>query len=491
MSISASLANALSGIRVNNKLAETASNNLANMLTDGYGRQVVNVGSVALGGQGAGARVTSIDREMALEYTRPRRQADSETADLDARAEALTRLGVALGEADGDDGLFLRIQTFETRLRELAESPDATPRHDATIEAAKDVATMLNRLSETAAIIRQDADAAIHVDVQSVNTNLQRIADLNAEIQLLKATDNSFPALVDQRERLIDEVNAVIPVQTQVQSSGAIHLYTNEGFFLLRENPKVIDFTPQDLITAPMVYAPGGAGALSGLTVDGEEISPGSGERFAVQSGSLAGHFAARDEIGPLFQERIDRIAADLIARFEDPAVDPTLAAGDAGLFTDAGAILDLSVIEGLAGRISINALADPSQGGDAAKLRDGLQSATAGPTSSDTILRSLLDTLRGDRAGAGVPGLTGSYSAAELVSGVVELTAISRTSAETDVTRQNAMRTALAEAEAERVGVDRDAELASLIQIEQAYNANVQVIQTVSRMLQELSELR
>ena len=79
----------------------------------------------------------------------------------------------------------------------------------------------------------------------------------------------------------------------------------------------------------------------------------------------------------------------------------------------------------------------------------------------------------------------------AEMASGLVETTAIERTDADTSAARITATRHALADSEAARIGVDKDAELASLIQIEQAYNANVQIIQTVSRMMQELMELR
>ena len=40
-------------------------------------------------------------------------------------------------------------------------------------------------------------------------------------------------------------------------------------------------------------------------------------------------------------------------------------------------------------------------------------------------------------------------------------------------------------------LGVDQDREMQRLIQIEQAYAANAQVIQTASRMLDELTRLR
>ena len=132
MSMSSSLAHALSGLRVTGKLTETASNNLANVLTDGYGRQVVDVSSVALNGQGAGVRVTAVQRAMAPEYTVPRRQADGDAARGTVLAEGLARIGQALGEATDEDGLFRRIEDFEARLRDLAEVPEAAPRQTRT-----------------------------------------------------------------------------------------------------------------------------------------------------------------------------------------------------------------------------------------------------------------------------------------------------------------------------------------------------------------------
>ena len=376
-------------------------------------------------------------------------------------------------------------------MRALAETPEAEPRQASAVDAAKDLVALLNRLSDAAATTRQNADASIDAEVATVNTNLQKIADLNAKIQFIAPTDLTLPTLIDERERLVDEISAIIPVKGQLQDSGALHLYTAEGVFILRERAETVSFNHNAIITAQMEYQPAGAGALSGIFVGTQEITPGSGDRFAVHSGSLAGHFTMRDDLAIDFQDRIDGFAADLVARFEDPTVDPTLTAGDPGLFTDGGAPLDPLLVTGLAGRISLNALADPLQGGTVSALRDGLQAAAPGPAASDTIVRNLLGTLRAPNAASGVPGLSGAYSSIELAAGIVEITAIARTGAETDASRINATRIAMAEAEASRIGVDQDAELASLIQIEQAYNANVQIIQTVSRMMQELTELR
>lgn len=491
MSLSSSLFNALSGMTVNTKMTEIASNNLANALTDGYGRQTVNLGSAALGGQGIGVAERSITRASAPQHTESRRQADGESANATLQAEALARLGVQLGEATAEDGLFRRISSLETSLRQLSESPESTPLQTQSVTAAKDLVEMLNNLSDQALTMRSDADAAIAQDVATVNRNLQDIETLNAKIQALSVSDNSVPTLIDQRERLIDEVNAIIPVRIQPQSNNVVHLYTAGGQFILQEKASLLEFNRTPVITTPMVYDPTGGGALSGLTLQGRDIAPGSGNPQQVSEGTLAGHFAVRDQITVDHLERLDQFAANLISRFEDPAVDPTLVTGSAGLFTDNGGVLDPTNIEGLSRRISVNSLADPDQGGDPAKLRDGLQSAGPGPLNSDTIPRNFLDALTGQVPATGIPGLAGSLSAFQTVSGIVELVGIERTSAEASAARLSSTRATLASSEADRIGVDTDQELQALIQIEQAFSANVQVVQTASRMLQELLEIR
>ena len=75
--------------------------------------------------------------------------------------------------------------------------------------------------------------------------------------------------------------------------------------------------------------------------------------------------------------------------------------------------------------------------------------------------------------------------------SGIVEATGIARTRLDSDSAGATSIRLVLADDEAARIGVDTDAELQSLIQIEQAYSANIQVIQAASRMLSELTEIR
>ena len=78
MSISSALNIALSGLTATGKLAEITSGNLANALTDGYGRQTVTLSSGVLGGLGNGVAVAGVDRASSPELTSARRIADGD-----------------------------------------------------------------------------------------------------------------------------------------------------------------------------------------------------------------------------------------------------------------------------------------------------------------------------------------------------------------------------------------------------------------------------
>lgn len=490
MSISGSFSNALSGLGVTSRLAEVASNNLANALTKGYARQSVDIGARELDGRGVGVRTLGVNRNSVPDLTASRRLADSDAAASQPQAEALSRLGVALGEATSDDGLFRRIETLEARLRGLAETPESEPRQIAVAEAAGDVASFLNGLSDTIATERQNADSLIASQVRTVNDNVAQIDDLNEKITRLEAGGRDVATLIDQRELLIDEVSSILPVRTLPQSNGNIFLTTAQGQFLLAEEPVELEFTRTPIITAGMTYDPAGAGALSGVTLNGLDLTPGATGSQVLKSGALFGNLKVRDEIAQDMNTQIDEFAADLIQRFESPAVDPTLNIGDPGLFTDNGSAYDPLVPEGLASRISLNAAVDRSQGGDVTLLRDGLNATAPGPAFSNTIPRAYVDALQ-QPVTSTITGISGDLSSFQMATGLAEYTGELRSRTEIQSSVLISTREALAANEAREIGVDQDAELQSLIQIEQAFSANIQVIQTASRMLEELTEIR
>jgi flagellar hook-associated protein 1 FlgK len=227
------------------------------------------------------------------------------------------------------------------------------------------------------------------------------------------------------------------------------------------------------------------SGGLSGLTLNGKPISTAS-EGGLISGGSLTAQFAIRDELAPQAQSQLDAVARDLVQRFADPAVDPSLAVGAAGLFTDDGSAFVASEEAGLAQRLKINAAADPAQGGALWRLRDGLAATSAGSVGNSKLLSSLQAALVAPRAPVSGGFMAGARSFATLSADMVSGIASARVTAESEASFASARLDTLRGQELEG-GVDTDQEMQSLLLIEQAYAANAKVISTIGDMIQTL----
>ena len=119
---------------------------------------------------------------------------------------------------------------------------------------------------------------------------------------------------------MIDDISRIIPLREVPRGNGQVALFSAGGAVLLDGSPATLGFVPAGMIVPGMTQ---GSGALSGLTINGKPVAKGEGG--AVSGGSLAGHFAVRDDLGPQAQARLDALARDLTERFSDPALDASL----------------------------------------------------------------------------------------------------------------------------------------------------------------------
>lgn len=488
MSISTAFRNAQSGLSVALRRADLVSSNVANALTPGYVRRDLAVSEQSTAGGGAGPKVDGVTRASDVALTRERRLAEGGAAREQAIATAQQALNRALGEPDDAFSLSGKYQQLESSLRALATTPESSPNQSQVLEAARAVVAGVNEVAGRAQQLREEADQAISRDVKYVNDALKQVEDLNQTISLAGNGGRDASSLLDQRQNLINEISKIIPVREIPRDDGGSDLITTEGVFLIAGKAQTLEFTPRGVVTPDLSYD-GGAGLLSGLTIKGVDITPGGPRpNQAIKGGSLAGNFAVRDQIIPEFTAQIDSLAGDLVQRFE--AGDTTLAAGSPGLFTDNGAAYDATKETGLAGRLKLNDLVDPTAGGALFRLRDGLGAVTEGPTGNATIVNSLLDSLREARALSPGAQLSGLKSAAQAAASIASDVGAKRLSAEQRLSTSQARATSIVDAEQTALGVDTDAELQKLVYIQQAYAANARVLQVAQDMIETLSRI-
>ncbi|MEM9813972.1 MAG: flagellar basal body rod C-terminal domain-containing protein, partial [Pseudomonadota bacterium] len=205
------------------------------------------------------------------------------------------------------------------------------------------------------------------------------------------------------------------------------------------------------------------------------------------EGGALAAAFEVRDVTTPDVNSDLDLLAEDLILRFEDTAVDPTLAPGDAGLFTDAGGPYNALDVTGLAGRIALNAAVDPEQGGDTWRLRDGINALAQGDVGDSAILDALNTAYTDPVAPPAATGIAVAVSATGFASQISSQQAARQLQADADATFSASFNATLRQSETSITGVNTDAELQFLIFVEQLYAANAQVIRVIDELFAEL----
>lgn len=488
MTISQALSNANSGLAVTGRRASVTANNISNALTEGYSRRDVMLSERTTLGAGGGVTVAGVARASNPALTLERRGADAEFARNDAEASALARISNLLGAPEDPNALFEKYARLDASFRALANAPDSATAQQSSVTAAADLANSFNKISSAYQQIRLEADTEIAQRIATVNTVLQQIDKLNSAIQSASVTNGDTAGLIDQRQRLIDQVNESIPVRELQRDNGVVELMTHQGVFLVAGQARTIQFTQTPVITDQSTYN-GGAGVLSGLTVDGINITPGGPGAQGVTDGAIAGLFAVRDQIVPEMSLALDALAFELVERFSDPALDPTLAPGAPGIFTDAGAPADPLMLIGVAGRIAINAVIDSTAGGEARRVRDGLGSLVPGPAGSDVFVRALIDTMSISRTPPAGLQSGRDLGAAEGAAHLTSLAGAARATANLRLGSAQILAERLSDAEKLETGVDIDRELQKILEIEQAYAANARVIQAVDEMIERLFE--
>ena len=484
MTISSALSNALAGLTAAGRSTEIIAANISNATTPGYAKRSVELSSTSANLTG-GVTVGGVVRHADPALTNARRGAEADMVNARATEGFLTRLESSLGTPDDPGALTNMIAQFDAGLLAASSRPDSIERLEGAVLAAKDLVDTITTASRDVSRMRSEADASIDAQVSRLNSALQEMETLNARIAQFTVTGKDTSSLQDIRQSLVDEINEIVPVREAKRENGKVALYSQAGAVLIDGSAREFEFTRVNTVTPHMTL---GGGTLSGLTMDGRDIRI-TGSNSDLPGGTLAAQFAIRDDLGPEALSQLDAIARDLVERFQDPAVDPTLGAGDAGLFTDGGVAFDPLDEVGLSERLSVNPLVDRTEGGEAWRLRDGIGAAGPGAVGQAALIDALRDTLSATQVPVSGDFGGNAISFADLASTYMSQVGIQRLSADQGLTFAAAAFQEMSQAEL-AAGVDTDAELQNLIVVEQAYAANARMIQVVEEMMDALMRI-
>lgn len=478
MSISSAYNSAMSGLTAASRASAVVSENIANAMTPGYSRRSLDLVSNGL----PGVRVLNTIRHSDPVVIANRRVGDASYASTSTLAEFHATYESLVGQASDSTSISARLANFESSLITAASMPNSSLRLDIVANEASELAQAISQAGNGVQDMRTQADHAISLHVDALNTALKNVENLNSRIISARSRGADTASLMDQRQLVIDEINELVPVREIARQNGQIALYTEGGAILLDGPAPTVEFKGVNVTTPEMSLEDG---TLFGLELNGYPVS--SSRAFA--GGKIAAQFIIRDELAVTAQADLDAVARDLIERFETAGLDPTAAAGTPGLFTDRGLVSDPLTEAGLAQRLTLNALVDPAQGGESWRLRAGLGATDSGEVGDATLLQAFESILTERR----VPG-SASLNSSPLSAGDISTLLLSSAGLRQSQSEQALSFSAANMTELTRIelaqGVDTDAELQSLLVIEQAFAANARMIKAVNEMMEILLRL-
>lgn len=330
--------------------------------------------------------------------------------------------------------------------------------------------------------MRARTQADLDSDVARANTLLSDVEALNAQIVSADGLDRDADDLRDRRDATLDELATLIPIATYERAGGDMVVAVKGG-------PTLLDGTMRPLVFDAAVIpagAPAGYPTYPSIRVDDPDATAAATDLSDLTGGRIGGALVARDQDLVTAQRQVDALAQGVIAAFQ--TADASLAPGAAGLFTNAGAAVDPAVTEplGLAGRIAVNDGVDPQAGGALRRLRDGI-AAAPGPSQNADQIRAFMDAFSAATPFPAEGGLSANAGLRDYAADVAGARNTARTGLASSAEAERAVFNTLATERAVQAGVDLDAEAQRLIELEQYYAANAQVLETVQTLLDQL----
>lgn len=497
MGLQGALFTATDGLRLVARQATVVSRNVSNAGTPDYTVKRVTVEALVDGGVRVGETTRQVDTSLRAEARIIRGQ----SANAEVREGALSPLVALNGSPGSSDSISDLVTALRDGLTGLRSRPSDVSDQRNALRAAGDLSMRLNELSAALGRARQAAQDGLVREVDQANRLTQQIYRLDSEATATRAGGSADSYTLDRRDAAIQQLSELLDVTPIIGTRDQVTLILRGGYTL----PLKPDDAPFSIASASVTpdayYGPPG-GTLPGLMLGDIDITT------QTRNGRLGALIELRDDVLPRMQAELDVLASTLATRFDaqglrlytdganSTAAPPDVATG-AGY---SGAVI------GFAGRIAVSSAVSA----EIRLLRDGTHAAPAtgfvpnpagGPSGFTTLLDNLLNYSFGAAAGpAGTlhpssptanlgPGrnLASSFNPptrlADHAAAMTGSHAVTASDAVGQLTETTASRTRIDLLLQQREGVDVDQEMASLLQLQNAYAANARVLATVQEM--------
>lgn len=223
----------------------TTANNISNVQTEGYTKQVANrEASEALrvyqkyGTIGSGVTTTSIKSIRSSYYDTKYWNNQSSVGHYDTKLNYLNQIeNYFVDEEESEPGFSTIFANMFNQLNALTSDAGSENRRKNFISEAQIFTGYFHDVSNGLASLQKDCNDQIKTLVESVNASAQKIASLTKQINAIEIQGGTANELRDQRALIIDELSEVVPVtvkEAPVANSNYPDMYTGGTTYVVK-----------------------------------------------------------------------------------------------------------------------------------------------------------------------------------------------------------------------------------------------------------------
>ncbi|MEE4112167.1 MAG: flagellar hook-associated protein FlgK [Desulfobacteraceae bacterium] len=442
------------------KALDITANNIANVNTEGYSRQRLNMEQnepvrYEGGTLGTGVRANRTiqriyDRFLAAQIA----GAASKEGRWDAQLETLEKAELMFDDASGY-GLNSAMTEFWNSWQDVANNPSGYTERATLMANAEHLTLVFNKLSRDLSHVQKDSDASIKGAVENINGLTSEIASLNLKIAEVEAgNQHSANEFRDQRDLKLKALSSLVDVNSFEDADGYLTILTASGHTLVDRTRSWDLTTDTNANGFQDVFWESSSGAQQNMTSD-------------LSTGKLKGWIEARDVIIPDYLTRLDDMAVAMANAVNTQHSGGLDLNGNPGVdfFSPFTGALDITVNGLIVNDTNLIAAAANTEG-----VPGGNSNAIAMAEIQNRLLMS-----------------GGSATIDDFYNGLVSDVGWFISQAKVNMDHQSTVSLQLATYREEVSGVSMDEEMVNMVQFQSAYNAAAKMVSTVDEMLDAL----
>ena len=450
--LNTSLSIAVQALQANQGALNVTSNNIANVNTPGYSRQVAILNeaptfqenNITFGGGVTLEQFQSV-RDQLLQlriYEETQQQGNSET-----QFNSLSQIeGIFSNPSQGVGGA---LSAFFNSLSQLSTNPTDANARQAVLTSANNLANSFHQAVSSLTTIGTGLDQSVPQTVDQINRLTSQIATLNGQVAQMQGLGKDPGTVQDQRDELIRQLSGLINISV-TQTEHGLTLTTANGVPLVVANQSYGLQSNANNSVLEHVYS-----------AQGQDITS------QIQGGQLGGTLQVRDQALPQLFSQLNDLASQFATSFNMQHAAGFDASGNAGqnFFNPLPSTTAAAANFGVA-------ITNPSL----------IAASSDGSAGSNGNLEQLV-ALRNQQLPAGANPM-------DLYSNLVLQVGNLGTNANAAVTATNLSLQQLTDQRSSVSGVSLDEETTNMIKYQRAYEAGARVVTTVDSMLQTLMSM-